>query len=464
MRTLFASDLEKLDNLYNRPQFFFVFLYGRYNTGKTSLMREFCRKKQSIFFSARETVPERQLRAFWRDAVQGISSGARPPEFSSWQEAFSWVSGVSFSHRLVLVLDEFQNLAFHSPDFTEAFTHAVHHEFPAGKVFLVVTTSSVAFARQLMQPDAPSPFRAISARAFLTSLPFYTCQPYLAKYSAREQLTLYGVTGGLPPYIKMLNPNLSAAENIRTLFFKKDSPLLFEPLTYLHRELREISTYNYLLEIIALGDNRLADIAAKASVGTNKCAKYLATLIDLGIIRKEFPAAGDVQKKVRYVFADHMLRFWYRFVYPNISGILFENGEAIYEREVQPALNDYLLPVLETVCTEYLERLADTGQTPFSYRHTGSWWCGGTKREPFFRIPLVAMDEKHTVLGICHCADAPAGLSYLEALQRPLEVFGEKKRYLCIFSSAGFTAELQKAAASEGNVWLIDLEDILSFA
>lgn len=460
MQDLFSQDIQKLTALYHRLQFSFIFLYGRYNTGKTSLVREFCKNKKAVFFSAQETIPQRQLHVFWRESVRCLAAYGQPEEFTGWEQAFSWISSVSFSHRLILVLDEFQNLAEHCPDFMNAFQKAVQHDFPSGKVFLLVTTSSVSYAQKLMQKPEEGAFRAVTAKAFLGAVPFYTCQPYLSNYTLPEQLLMYGITGGLPSYIRLLDSSCSAREMILALFFREGSPLLFEPLNYLHRELREISTYNFLLELIASGYSRLSDIAAKAAVGTNKCAKYLNVLIDLGLIRKEYPAVGDLQKKVRYLFADHMLRFWYRFVYPNISGILSGRGETIYEQQVRLAADDYLLPVFETVCTEYLERLADTGQTPFFYRHTGSWWCGGTKREPFFRIPLVAMDDTHTVLGICHSGSTPAGLSYYEKLSRPLEPFGDKQRYLCIFSASGFTEKLQKAAAEAGNVWLIDLEDI----
>ena len=72
------------------------------------------------------------------------------------------------------------------------------------------------------------------------------------------------------------------------------------------------------------------------------------------------------------------------------------------------------------------------------------------------------MDASHTVLGICHYADAPADVSYLEQLQMPLEPFGESRRYYCIFSAAGFTDELKARAAEAGNAWLIELEDMLA--
>lgn len=460
MHSFFTSDIQQLNTLYNRLHFSFVFLYGRYGTGKTQLIREFCKNKNTIFFSAREILPGCQLEAFRKEIIRCLGTGKEPPHFFNWEQAFSYISDVSFSHRLILVLDEFQFIAQGHSDFTEAFTKAVQHDFPAGKVFLIVSTSSVEFANSLMEDPAVPFIEAVTAKAFLTSAAFYTCQPHLAAYPPKDQLLLYGVTGGLPSMLSKLNLNHSAKENILALFFKSGSPLLFGPLAQLHQELREISTYNFLLEIIASGHTKLSDISVKASIGTNKCAKYLNVLISLGLLRKEFPAAGENPKKVRYVFADHMLCFWYRFVYPNISGILYGQGREIYEQQVAPALDEYLLPVFESVCAEYLERLAATGQAPFAYRHTGSWWTGGTKREPFFRIPLVAVDEKHTVLGICHCSSEPAGIGYLESLLKPIDVFGSLSRYCCIFSASGFSPELQEAAAKASNVWLIELEDI----
>lgn len=461
MYSLFTSDIKKLNTLYYRPHFSFVFLYGRCGTGKTKLIREFCRDKAAVFFSAQEMVPERQLHAFHKETVRCLKPVKQPPRFSGWEQAFSYIASSSFQHRLVLVLDEFQFLYRYCPDFAEAFTKAVRHDFPTGKVFLMVTSSSVGFARELMQEPMREPFDAVTARASLTSVPFYTCQPHIAACLPKDQLLLYGVTGGLPSILGRLNLNHSAKENIIALFFRSDAPLFSNPLAHLHQELRETSTYNFLLEIIASGRTKLVEIASAASIGTNKCAKYLNVLISLGLIQKEFPAAGEVQKKVRYVFTDHMLRFWYRFVYPNISAVLFGQGPEIFEQQVLPAIDEYLLPVFESVCAEYLECLADTGQTPFAYRHTGSWWSGGTKREPFFRIPLVAMDENHAVLGICHCEAEPAGIHYLESLRRPLEPFENRRRYCCIFSLSGFTEALTEAARSTEHVWLIDLADMI---
>lgn len=461
MSSYFSSDIKKLNRLYQRITFSFVFLYGRYGTGKTTLLRDFCHDKRTLFYSAQETVPSQQLYSLWQETMRCLQPKTQPAVFTSWEQAFSYISDASSWHRLILVLDEIQLLAQHSSDFLDAFTAAVQRQFQAGKVFLVVTSSSPAFAQQVMLDTIKEPFDAITARAALGSIPFYSCRSDFAAYPPMDQVLLYGVTGGLPSCLNRLNTDETAYENVIRLFFRHDSPFLTAPLSDMNRELREISTYNFLLGIMASGQTRLADIAAEAGIGTNKCAKYLNTLISIGFVRKEIPAYGEPGKKVRYVFSDHMLRFWYRFVYPNLSGILFGKGREIFEQQVQPHLNEYLLPVFESVCAEYLENLASTGQTPFVYRHTGSWWTGGTKREPYFRIPLVAADSSHVVLGICHCKDEPADLSYLDRLQMQEEPFGTLTRYCLVFSSSGFTKELSDAAAQAGNVWLIEAEEMM---
>ncbi len=461
MDSYFSSDIQQLNTLYSRPQFAFVFLYGRQDTGRTQLARDFCRGKRTLFFSARETSPERQLAAFHRECLRALAPAKRPTPFAEWSQAFAFVAEQSSNHRLVLVLDEFQLPARQDEAFFVAFASAVRHDFQAGRVFLIVTASA-HFAREMEERsgDPENPFRHVSARAALSSLPFSACASRLAPFPPRDQILLYGVTGGLPSCLDRLRPEQSAQENILSLFFDSQSPLFSAPLHCLRQELREISTYNLLLEVLAQGDGKLADLAEKSKMGTNKCAKYLNTLIEMDVLRKEFPAVGERKKKVRYVFADHMLRFWYRFVYPNISAILWEQGPHIYNEEIKPHLASYLLPVFETVCGEYLERLADTGQTPFPYRHTGSWWTGGTKREPFFRIPLVAMGERHAVLGLCHWGEEEADLSCLEALTQPLPLFDGHARYCCLFSASGFTRELIKAAGAQEHVWLVDLEDM----
>lgn len=468
MNSYFSSDLKRLNAIYNRPQFSSLFLYGVAGSGKTSLVREFCKNKPGLFYSAQETVPARQLSLFCHQAMHSLGTTSIS-EFTSWKQAFSVINRYSASSRFVLVLDEFQLLAQNDPEFLSAFEDAVIHEFPGGRIFLIITSSDPAFSGQLLsytgddhQLAAASLHIPFHARAKLGPLPFSACKQYLTPFSPMEQVLLYSATGGFLANLGRIRQDQSASDNLLRLFFKSNAPFFTHPLLSLHNTLREISTYNYLLEIMAGGCARLADIAGRADIGTNKCAKYLSTLISMDLIEKEIPAVGDPLKKVRYIFSNDMLRFWYRFVFPNFSSILEGKGQEILEQQVLPEVESFLEPAFERIFAEFLEQQASDGQAPFAYKHTGSWWTGGTKREPFLRIPLAFADETHAVLGLCHCKKTPADINLLENIS-PLPIpFEGREAYILIFSVYGFTQELQSRAADQKNIWLVELEDLLS--
>ena len=73
------------------------------------------------------------------------------------------------------------------------------------------------------------------------------------------------------------------------------------PAAKLKQELREPSTYNGIIETIADGNSRLNEIANKCGIESNKCAKYLKSLIVLGIVKKEWPVSESVSSKKAFI-------------------------------------------------------------------------------------------------------------------------------------------------------------------
>ena len=69
-----------------------------------------------------------------------------------------------------------------------------------------------------------------------------------------------------------------------------------------------------------------------------------------------------------------MFRFWYRFVGPNISGIVRGIGEAIYFQQVKPQLNHYMGLAFENICRQYLFLPEQIAAAPFLYSKVGRWW------------------------------------------------------------------------------------------
>ena len=60
------NELKMLDGFYSSGKFECVILHGRLRTGKTSLLREFMKGKNCIYFAAREASDRENLEALVR--------------------------------------------------------------------------------------------------------------------------------------------------------------------------------------------------------------------------------------------------------------------------------------------------------------------------------------------------------------------------------------------------------------
>jgi AAA+ ATPase superfamily predicted ATPase len=60
-----TAELEKLNEMYDSGNFSFAVIYGRRRVGKTTLIREFIKNKNSLFFAAIEsTAADKQIWMF----------------------------------------------------------------------------------------------------------------------------------------------------------------------------------------------------------------------------------------------------------------------------------------------------------------------------------------------------------------------------------------------------------------
>jgi hypothetical protein len=108
---------------------------------------------------------------------------------------------------------------------------------------------------------------------------------------------LYGATGGVPEYLNKINPKKNVRGNTIDLFLTTSGHFFEEPSNLLKQELREPATYNVIIKSIASGASRLNEIATKSRLESNKCAKYLRSLISLGLVGKEYPFGEKAGKK-----------------------------------------------------------------------------------------------------------------------------------------------------------------------
>ena len=103
------KELADLNGMYAQRSFQMFVLYGRRRVGKTTLLNEFCKDKESIFYSAEQSNDKLNLEKFSSLVFQYYRETNLEP-FASWTNALSYIDERQQEKRLVLVIDEFPYL------------------------------------------------------------------------------------------------------------------------------------------------------------------------------------------------------------------------------------------------------------------------------------------------------------------------------------------------------------------
>lgn len=458
------SELRKLNKRYQYTDFECVIIYGRRRVGKTALINEFCKDKPTIYFSALNATAPENLRTLSNSIHQyERPDAASTAEFQSYEDAFDEISKLSAEERVVFVIDEYPYLAKSKPAVSSMLQHLIDHVWSEGRLFLILCGSSMSFMEyQVLGYESPLYGRRtaqfkIEPLTYLESAQFYPSLNY------EDQALVYGITGGIPHYINQLKVRSTVDRALLDNLFDSSSYLFEEPENLLKQELREPAVYNSIIRAIAEGASRMNDISTKTGIETGPCAKYVKTLIDLGIIKKETPITEKLGKKTIYFLTDNFFRFWYRFVPQNIAAIHSERIEKVYPYAVKQYLSDYMGLIFEKMCQEYLLYYAD--DLPVNLSGIGQWWGTDSRRKKQIQIDLVGtpVEGKEYLIGSCKFRNEKIGMDELELLREYAKVFGKGERYYYyIFSKGGFTQSLMEAA-NRGDVSLIGLGDMYGF-
>ncbi len=96
------KELADLEELYSQDRFQLFVLYGRRRVGKTTLLNEFCKNKDAIFYSAEQCNDKLNLEKFSSLVFRFYGENNSEP-FSSWTNALSYIDKRQGDKKLVLV-------------------------------------------------------------------------------------------------------------------------------------------------------------------------------------------------------------------------------------------------------------------------------------------------------------------------------------------------------------------------
>lgn len=457
-------EMDTLQSEYDRKGSALVVLYGRRRVGKTTLISEFIKDKKALFFLASEESESQNRVAFKDKAAEFIDSDLlRDADIKSWDTIFKTVMDTPFDSKPIIVIDEFQYLGKANPAFPSIFQRIWEEILKDKSVMVILCGSLVSMMEsQTLAYDSPLYGRR-TAQIRLKQIPFQYYHEFFPGKSRKELIEMYAVTGGVPKYIELFSEGKDIYSAIQKCVLNRSGYLYDEPHFLLQQEVTEIGSYFSIIKAIAAGNSKLSAISTVLEIKATSLTKYLKTLTDLDIVEREVPITEEnpeKSKKGLYRIKDNYLRFWFAFVYPNMSFIESGHSRIVMNKIRKGLVSNHIAFVYEDVCREKMWELNACDAWSFNFTKLGRYWDAKTE------IDIVALDSdgKNLILGECKYWQEPVGINILRELENKTESVAweknDRKVWYVLFSAGGFTDELREHCKTREDVLLVDDADV----
>ena len=453
------KELQILNKQYESGNFEFTVLYGRRRIGKTQLLKEFIKDKNSIYYMAIEAGYNTNLNLLSKNIYSNTEKSSYLSPFPDFNQLFNYISDISKDRRLVLIIDEYPYLAQSAPEISSIIQNFCDHEWKNTKLHLVLCGSSMSFMENQVLGIKSPLYGRRTAQIKLKPFTFFETEKYLYPMQKEDIAILHYATGGIAEYLTYIDTNVSLKENLISLFLKDSGRLYEEPINFLKQELREPNVYHNILNAIANGSTKNNTIATKISIQSGALNRYLDNLIELGIIIKEFPVNEDSTRKSIYRIADGSFKFWYQFVLPNMSAIELGLGENVYNESIKDYLNSYMGEGFEKIFYDYFDKLNQEGKLPALFTKRGRWWGNNPNLKREEEIDLIGISKTITLFAEVKWNKDPIDLKIAQSLIEKSLLLKPKKAFYILFSKNGFTESVQRLSREEDNIELISFLD-----
>ena len=456
-------EMETLQNEYERDGSALVVMYGRRRVGKTTLISEFIKDKKALFFLASEEAESQNRNAFKEKAAEFIDSDLlRSADIKNWDVLFKAIMDTPFESKPVIVLDEFQYLGKANPAFPSIFQRIWEESLKDKSVMVILCGSLISMMESQTLAYGSPLYGRRTAQIRLKQIPFGYYHEFFPNKSRKELIEMYAVTGGVPKYIELFSESKDIYSAIQKCVLNRSGYLYDEPHFLLQQEVSEVGSYFSIIKAIAAGNSKLSAISSILEIKSTSLTKYLKTLIDLDILEREVPITEEnpeKSKKGLYKIKDNYLRFWFAFVYPNMSFIESGHSRIVMNKIRTSLVKNHIAFVYEDVCKERMWDLNAESAWPFNFTKIGRYW--DSKDE----IDIVALDPegKNLILGECKYWADPVGVSVLRDLEAKTDSVAwernNRKVWYVLFSASGFTDELKALAKSREDLLLCDEQE-----
>ena len=459
-------ELERLNELYSSKKFEFLVLYGRRRVGKTTLLTEFAKEHNCLYFLSQEKNIALNISEFAR-LTKDYFGMDYVPQAEDWNQMINVLSEqIDFKldknpdEKVCIIIDEFPFIAKEYPTIKSILQHTIDHKWQHKNIMFILCGSSVSFmVNEVLGYSSPLYGRR-TANIELKPLNYLEASEFFPNFSNIDKITAYMILGGIPYYLQIFDDKLSLKENISKYIFDDSSVLREEPLFLLKQEFREPTIYNSIIEAIATGASKFNEISQKIKEETSKCASYISNLQEVRIVDRAIPYGENTNsKKSIYTLSDPFFKFWYKYVFSN-SSTLSILGPKGYTDTIFNSISSVLGDAFENVCAQYLILQAQKGKLPFIPNGIGKWWGNNPKKKSQDDVDIMGTKDNQGIFCECKFRNEKFDLTEFNDLICASEIFSNiSDKYYYIFVKSGY-AQAVVDESKKYNVKLLTVDDL----
>ena len=234
------EELYRLNRLKRLKKASLVVIKGRRRTGKSTLVKEFAKEKRFISLSGNppaEGTTEQKQRDEFADQLC-VQLGLPRVTFSTWSDAFRFLNLQIKEEETVVLFDEISWMGDLDPSFLSSLkTWWDQHAIEKSQLVLILCGSiSIWIEENILNNTGFVGRITLVIHLKPLSLPesVYFLRQKGCKHSIYEILKILSITGGIPWYLDLIDPEENADENIYELCFSPVSQLIPEYKTIFH--------------------------------------------------------------------------------------------------------------------------------------------------------------------------------------------------------------------------------------
>lgn len=434
-----SLELEEIREILDSKKFELIIIYGRRRIGKTELILHSTKDQKRIYYLG---VGRQNLDRFYSVC------GNYDPAVLTLRKDYEIILTDLSKKVNVIIFDEFQNLIMEDSNILNILQSVIDQKLKSTSLKLFLLGSSVSMLKSYILSYKSPLYGRRTGAIKLQSINFFELKSFFPWASVKELIEIYGFTDGIPQYLIQVNKTFWSwlEENL----LKKRSFLHDEVDFLLRYEFENPNTYKSILQAIAFGKTKLNEIRIYCKMERTDLSPYLRNLIEVDLIVREIPITENLKSRMgRYYIKDNFLKFWFRFIFPNVSSI---EARIFNVALIQSNYSEYLGRIYENIAKQYLIRTK-----LFEFSKIGRWWW--KKNE----IDLVALNEltKEILFVECKWQDNINPQEILIKLKEKTKQvkwnLDDRKEFYALFAR-NFTRKISKYNGKK--VFCIDLMDI----